>query len=466
MLSHYWALPNKWYVVFLGIAVVVGYSIHNALIPSVYQVLLSILPFQRLRAFTGIEVPQQYWIDRSEYSLDYSVTYSLVLTLVLVVLVLRNAATLSRYKVSKRLSVTIGLLLLFLLVSAVPLQSSKFFYMSLFQYGVFFSYVVLFLCSLIIHKQYLSIRITAIILGTISVVLIGLIGVQFLNGSQLGTELEQIAEHSPAGSFQSEARNKFRPGGFFFDPNAAATWLITAGSFAVYALGFTKKMSVRMTSALIATLCAGLVLTSSRFSWIVAVVLVGLTIFVGAPHKRLRKAFSGSARIVLLGTLLLLSPLIISRLSDFSLTFSQGGGYDYRMSQIGVALQYAQEIPQGVGIGMLQLEAVTGPLRNQYIGGLTQPHNMFAEIASASGFLGAVIFFLFLCSAAYTGWYWWKRDQQPEYWATLIGVAAYVLMAQAYPYFTRSPVSDIFWVLLGIVLSKDLYVQKHKKMAE
>lgn len=434
---------------------VISYKINKNAIIALWHIFLTIFPFQRGRYFLSFVVEKEFWGGNFPINIEYYFKFSDFIILCLIGLFLRLKVLHGNSNIfDTRSPKELFFLFFFLIIAGLSSFNATYTSFAFYQYLTFSLVVSLSVISGLIQRYKPHLNFVFPILLIHCFVLVALLCLQFRKGSQLGIELEQVSDESPFGSFQVEAQNKYRPGGYFFDPNAAGTLIITILPLVVYKIVGSEKNRFENLFYVFLLFFAivGLIITSSRFVWIVTL-LLGFFYLSQKKYRQLAiRLFTKYKKFaILMGvTSLLFIPLIILRLSNFSYTFSSGGGIDYRLSHYLLSLQYILNNPFGIGLGMFKYEILGNFPPELFSYDPTSPHNILVEVAVGSGILGLFSFCIFLYFSFKRQFVYWLEAKDDFFLAIFLCGVCYITASQAYPYLLRSPLAEIFWIMIGL----------------
>src|SRR5258708_16349322 len=267
---HLLDVSSRVYFLALLVFLITSSFFNKSVLVALWHTYLTIFPFQRSRDFLATLIPVNYWGGVDDGVVQYFFRFSDLLLIPIIYMLLRN--TVSRrflsVKKSKKTYFNLFLLIILAALSLFAAAQSNFFSYAFYQAVLFILNMSLFFISslLILKKQemvFLTVGVFALHIFFVSVMVI----LQFLHGSQLGVALEEKVDYQPTGSIQAEEKNVFRPRGYFFDPNAAGTWIVMILPLVVYTFRKSWISQIFFVVSIIA-----LILTKSRTSWIVEAV--------------------------------------------------------------------------------------------------------------------------------------------------------------------------------------------------
>ena len=463
--SHLWALPNRWYLLILVLFIGGSWLINNNLMLAFWHCYLTILPFQRSRQFMAAEIAVEMTDRLFVKHYDYFVRFSDLLLGVFAYLLIREKRT---YKKNELISPTAFkfekvLLLLLIVFAGVSVGLSTFFGFALFNLLLFCGILFHYVLAQSVTNNYKFWQITWIGISLHVGMMLLLMFIQFYRGSQLGIELEHKDSYNPFGATAIEENSLFRAAGYFHDPNAAATWLLSLSPLALWFVWqlTRKKELVYLLSLITGT---GVVVTGSRVAWLVLMVNV-VYMFLRfykywlSEFRYLKKYYRLLGVFLLL--LILTTSFVAKRVWSTTHTLQEGGGVDYRKNQIMVSVVILKAQPFGLGLGMLQFEVWSSSLQEKYTTDITQPHNVFAEIGSGLGVFGLLLFCLLIYLLFRRAIGDFLRLNNFFSLVILLALFNYFFMANFYPYLLRSPLAEFFWLFSGIIFSTKKLLSKN-----
>lgn len=391
----------------------------------------------------------------------YYVSFSMILLVLLVFVILRtrkgNAVVVPLFKESM-------LLAAFLLIGSISSALSAFNSISWFSLVIIIEYVLLFYCSIIMCSDKKVFRTTIVMMLTFISFNALLILLQKIGGGPVGIILEDTSSGA-YGRFLVESPGLYRPGGIYFEPNLPASLINLILPAALYfvlthikgLVGVVLKMSLL-------TLLAALIATGSRANWAIGVIAMLATAWYYRQKNTLSTIFTNPRFIVIMTiVLLLLLPTIFSRVSSIPTSLTgDTGGWQFRLRHMTVAKDIMSTNIFGVGLDVFQYHILDHYSPTYYFSHFTAPHNILAEVGSATGFIGLGIFtFFILVALSRLAKNIISKNAAPSgiNAALLIGYGTYLLSAQFYPWLFAPPLSELSWIILGCLYAKTATVK-------
>jgi O-antigen ligase len=436
------------YVIAIGIYSAVMLLLTKDILKSFWLVFISLLIFFRARYF-------QYslFIARSiqdQFSRDlvwsFFISYSDLLLLPIIVL-LRNK--IGKIKFSFFDFCFISLILL----GFISTYFSYIPFLSWFSHFQFFKYYLIFYLGRFFSKKYPD-TIKKIIEFILIFVLLNslLIILQKILGRPLGLAINNFNQY--LGRYADENLGVYRPGGMFVDPNLAASIIGMFIPFLVLLLLNEKnlKYKVSFSIQLIVNFIA-LIFTYSRAVWILMIAIILASLLKIRKQKvnlnRLRKM-----AVVALFVVLAFLPMVFIRLQSLRETFANRGSLSYRVSQVSIAFQMGSDNLFGVGPNQFKHRILLDYNHLLEYFDFAAPHNLLAEIVSGYGFLGLFIFSLLILSYFYSKKKIFFVKSNVYKVGCLISIVAFLTFSQFYPWLYAQPISNIFWLIMGISYEK------------
>jgi O-antigen ligase len=280
---------------------------------------------------------------------------------------------------------------------------------------------------------------------------------QRLSGGPLWRDIEVYLPGSAFGIRSSENVDVLRLSGTFFEPSILGTFLLMH----IVILGVwlaRARLPLRPLDKVlsIVSLLAGIALMFTGSRMIYAIFGLWLVWFVhqwkqGRIWMRL---FLRTRQFVYVCLMLLLSvvPYVTMRLQSITDVFTQYGSASYRLQMMEYATRLAWSHPFfGVGLSLSPYYLATGFWGERFVFDPTYPHNLFFQLLSEVGFVGAAWFFIFvLVALRYT-----LSSSKTEADMNLFGYGAfiYIVCACFYPIFiNHQEISSYFFIYIGLAL--------------
>ena len=397
----------------------------------------------------------------TETPFEYYISFSLMLLALLIFSILRTRRGASVVLPLFWESILITLLLL---IGSVSSSLSAFGAVSWFSLLIVVEYVLLFYVSIIMcsdKKVFMSIRMIILFISLNALLIV----LQKLRGGPIGIILEDVSSGA-FGRFPTETPGFYRPGGIYFEPNLPASLINLILPAALYfvlthikgLVGVVLRMSLLM-------LLAALIATGSRANLAIGVIAISTTAWYYWHKNTLFTLFTNPRFIIIIAiVLLLLLPTIFSRVSSVPTSFTgDTGGWQFRLRHITIAKDIISTNIFGVGLDVFQYHILDHYSPTYYFSHFTAPHNVLAEVGSATGFIGLGVFISFFIVVLYRLFKNFKGDNTAASGinaALLIGYATYLLSAQVYPWLFTPPLSELSWIVLGCLYAKTAAIKK------
>jgi O-Antigen ligase len=280
-----------------------------------------------------------------------------------------------------------------------------------------------------------------------------LICLQKIRGGPLGLPIEHLNYWSELGRFSVEQADVYRPAGTLDDPNLASSILGIIFPVACI-LGISKNTFHKtLMWSTVAFSSLGLLFAGSRAVWLVlgGISLVGYVLFRRLKTKALLPSVI-TRKYVIMGVFILLIflPFFLLRISTLPQAFSTNGSGIYRLRHIAIATNYLMAYPFGIGLHVFQYITPMLYEAKEYSYQIAEPHNIAAQIGSEFGIFGLLLFcyvFFRIIARKYQEVLQYKNHLSL---GILLGCLSYLGIACFYPWFLYSPISEIFWMFMGI----------------
>ena len=320
---------------------------------------------------------------------------------------------------------------------------------AIYEYLIFVIIVSNFFISFLLIRTSKEINLTFQILFLHAFIICLLLIAQFTKGSQLGLGIEEKNALNPSGSVQFEAGNTFRPGGYFFDPNVAATWIIMIFPiFFTYALESKNYSFLTLPVSLLTSFAV--VITKSRTAWIIFPFILSGLLYLAYRSKKFSTLTWRIFVSVFLFFLISASALFFQRIENFSITFSSTGGFYSRIDQYKVGLEYLFANPAGIGAGMIRDDMLGKIDAQKFAYDVTEPHNIFLEVADGAGIMGVLLFTTAIYVLLREYFFFWKKYHDIHILGVLLSCASFLYLGCFYPWLMRSPLPELFFLIIGI----------------
>src|SRR5258708_11633919 len=335
---HIPTLSNKYYLLLLVVFFGISWLVNKSILVALWHIFITIFPFLKGRDFLVWTVPGSYWGGPKDILMNYTFVFNQFFIVCLAYFLFRNKKS---YVQSLSLSRKIASLLFILLTLCAGYATlfATFSEYAIYEYLIFVIIVSNFFISFLLIRTSKEINLTFQILFLHAFIICLLLIAQFTKGSQLGLGIEEKNALNPSGSVQFEAGNTFRPGGYFFDPNVAATWIIMIFPiFFTYALESKNYSFLTLPVSLLTSFAV--VITKSRTAWIIFPFILSGLLYLAYRSKKFSTLTWRIFVSVFLFFLISASALFFQRIENFSITFSSTGGFYSRIDQYKVGLEY------------------------------------------------------------------------------------------------------------------------------
>jgi hypothetical protein len=387
--------------------------------------------------------------ENQELIKKFYVNFSDVILVAVIYMLARN-----RQQHSIKISTSSTLSLLGILIFAfISAYHSNYFSIAFFYSIQLMKLLCIFLISKILFESSHLKNIFFQILFSFSLYNSALIFKQKLSGGPTGL-ITELNPWSSLGRYADEINSLYRPGGFTADPNLIATIF---GMTIPLALAFVLNKNTFSKTYLWVTIfvsSVALVLTASRAVWVFTAILCFL---VYRKYRSLNVAqplwLVKHIKTIFIVALLVCIPLLGKRLLTIRSAFDEQGGAVYRLQHIALAIKMGTQNVFGVGLGTFQYELSLSHFDPKtFTYDISPPHNVFAEVLSGMGVFGLLSFVSFQAfalreTANDESQYLNQKHAHP---GVVYAMIAYVLAANFYPWLFKHPVTELYWILLGI----------------
>jgi hypothetical protein len=282
---------------------------------------------------------------------------------------------------------------------------------------------------------------------------------QFFNNGTLGKSIEVAVDQSLSGGLAHVASEDFtyaRMQGTFTHPNSLGFFMAMVAPVLLY---YSVSRSVSRFGKIISAISfflvfIALILSGSRASWICFVIAILILWKTPAIHLSLEvlSVIKRFYRFVFLLCIAVAPVIIVPRLQQFVLTFGPDGGAQFRWVLIKKTLTMVASYPLGVGMGVYP-----NVLFGEFGGSTsspTQPHNLIAQVAAASGILGAVSFcaLLFLLLRSVINTIRKNGRKKPLYCVYAVSLGIFLMLSMAYPVLTEQQIFAWMFILLAVLV--------------
>ncbi len=449
---------NKLYIGLLIIYLFALYATSKNILKTLWYGFVSTLLFQQGKYFISyifISTPQSI----QEIPVLYNVMFSDVILIVLLFVLKRSS---KKYFYSQKTEIYEYVFPILLCIGVVSSFFSYFQDISFFYLLQVLKYFVLYQISKIIFSDKQIKRVTFEIIIVFLIFNGGLMLLQWFKHGPVGWPIEHVNTWSQLGRYAVEQLDIYRPGGTMDDPNLIASFMGVVLPY-LYSLVFIKNNHKNWLVWLSLSLSfLGIILSGSRAVWLVSVVigftsfvfLTKISITIDFPFILSRKNF-----IRLLFPFIVLLPLVLLRLSTIATAFSSNGSGIYRLRHLEIAKDYLLNNPFGIGLHVFQYLTPMIYQPEDYSYKIAEPHNIIAQIGSEFGILGLLLFSFLFFRIMTEKYKKLKKTKNIEMFGIFISCITYLGISCFYPWFLYSPISEIFWIFMGL----NQYVEKNKR---
>lgn len=282
---------------------------------------------------------------------------------------------------------------------------------------------------------------------------------QRVKGSPLGLDLEVNSLAFSA----FENRDIYRTAGTFYEPSIMGTFMLMSGGLLIFRLiTSVKSVTERIIYSLAVFFCFTSVLFSaSRGLWGLYILhLIIVYTFIPRGSKQQLKNLLKKLVIPIAAVIIFSLPLVTARINTAYLLFNAQGSATYRLQLNEYALRLANRHFFGTGLNLSPYYLGTSFIDDQYIFDATRPHNLFFQILAEAGYVGLIIFLLFLYFA-------FKNCKQKEVTNSreyILAALTFLLCAQIYPIFiNHTEVISFFFISLGLTFGSGVNSSSFKE---
>lgn len=459
-LCFFYYVPNNKLLVFLTFVFLLAMrGILKNLNLAVLYVCIFLIPFQNGKGIDFLVVPPQYIQGNIPFVMTPTLSMTGLMILIMIYLHIRKIIYGENTQNKSAFSFSDASILVFFVTSIVASVQSDIPLLSLLLsiqiWGYIYAYYnirILQLKTTVRNFLFPIFSSLTIYEGVWSIL-------QFMNKGTLGSWAENTLDASITGTLAhaaSEDRSLFRMQGTFSHPNFLGFFMaMTAPVLLYYSISrYTTKFEKTVGALGFAFGSIGLALSSSRASWIcyiIGIILVFTPTIIRASIQLIPTIKRFYTLLVLI-CLLVVPFLVIPRLSQLVITFDPSGGAVFRWNLIIFAFQIVSQYPLGVGFGIfpkILLEDIGG-----FTSFPTQPHNLFAQIIVACGYIGIVSFIWFIYLQIKRGLpihIFYTKDSHSIYMYKISTIIMLVL-SMFYPILTEQQLFAWFWILLSAVV--------------
>ncbi len=439
----------RWYIPILFLSVLASWLIHRSLLTALWHIYITILPISLSRNFFSSEIPAVQWGGEYDVVFNYFLKYSQILFIGVIYFLLRDRKKFTTIPFTNQNALLFFFPILFIFFNTIAALHSHVFPYVIYQFFLFIFILAHFFISFFLLRDWKIFSLTLHVWWLQTVLLCVLLLLQFVKGSQLGIGLEQRNDASPQGSVLSEIGDNYRPGGYFFDPNVAATWLMMLGPLILfYFIQEGRNENITFMHSLL--FLAGLIVTQSRFPWILAIVFIFFCWWLIKRKKIFSFHLPRRAALFIIAFFILAAPFLLWRFSTLRRTFQPGGGKDYRLTQFFTSTQSMLASPWGIGVGTIEYEVLGILPASQFSHDVVEPHNIFIQVGVGLGIFGLIAFCFFLYVRFRQLIMEFLHNKQPLFFGLLLSCFGYVSLANVYPWLLNSPLAELFWLLFGL----------------
>jgi O-antigen ligase len=273
-----------------------------------------------------------------------------------------------------------------------------------------------------------------------------LVFLQKINNGTLGIYIESFMLKEEFGIRSNENIDILRLTGSFFEPSILGTFLLVNFSLLLNSL---KKLKNNKTKKLIlfTLLCSfiGIILTASRGIYLLFFAYIIFELFLESKGRNIKfKKINRNLIIIIITIITVLLPYFSNRVFDFSKIFSKLGSGTYRLQLAEQAYLLAKNNLLGVGLNLSPYSFAIQKFSKEIIFDPAHPHNIFFQILAETGFLGLIIFSLYI-------FYTLKEVPNLNKNLFFYPVVLFLIAAQFYPIFiNQSEITSYFFLFIGL----------------
>lgn len=435
--------------------VFVLYKLSGNFVESLWLAFLATWFFLKGRYFQ-IEVVSPYdWEGNRALVMDISILYSDMILVILLYWVLTRKK-LRNLKISNNIvHATFLFLIGFIFASAFSVFFSEYFDVSLYYYLQLIKLVVIFLLSIYVFQNKSLLEKSLEFLGVYVLTNALLVLLQFVKSSPLGILLEDnILQY---GVYASESNGLYRPGGFFSDPNMAATYFAVLLPLVLVLTITTKSIKSNYGWIAVFIIISALIATASRTAWVIAFT-TSFMCFTLVKRKNdifIPEWFARYWKVMLLMMLIIFSPVLISRIESMRFMFDVNSGLNYRIDHIKVGFNYFLTSPSGIGLGVIPYMMAKDFPPSVYNLQPNMLHNLPAQVGGETGIIGFTFFSIFLLLIIKLKINNLIKEFSPLTLGLLLSFFASLFMYVFFPWFLHPRMSVLLWIFAGYgLLSK------------
>lgn len=448
---------NRTFLLFGVVYFLALYIMFSDIKKALFLSFVATLPFAKGKTINFLLLPKELVIQNPLFDVDYSFPFylsHLFLFLLAYVYIRRKKREKNGTKIHK------SLIFLFLFIYLTAMAA----FFSLYPQVIALSALQLILLGFVFYlpKVFANKKILREIVQVLAAFVIFQaiwVTLQRLSGGPLGLDLEVYLPGEEFGVRARENIGIYRSSGTFFEPSILGTFMLM--HFFFFLSLFLKKdlESSRYRNLYIVALAAALIsmlFTASRGIYLLLFVMTAVFIFFYKKTHNVVHALSRNLRkmlIVVIPIIFIALPFVVARLASIGTLFGPTGSATSRIQLNQYAVRLAQTNPLGVGLNLSPYFFATAFPQEAFTFDPARPHNIFFQVLAETGFLGLVLFVLFIYFVLRA--YLDSKDKLKNlefFMATL----AFLLGAQIYPIFTNHPeILSFFFLYLGFLVFRE-----------
>jgi len=267
---------------------------------------------------------------------------------------------------------------------------------------------------------------------------------QKINGGPLGIYMESLLQKEELGIRSNENPDIIRLTGSFFEPSILGTFLLTQYLFFINILNKVKKQKEKiLIKIIIIGIVIGIFFTGSRGIYLIFLLSLLTSILPLLKSKKYNLP-SLKSSIIYIFPILIILPYFLNRFSDFSSLFSKLGSGTYRLQMAEQAFLLAKNNFLGVGLNLSPHSFAIQKFSKEIIFDPAHPHNIFFQILAETGFIGLIIFSLFI-------FYSIKEVSNFSKNYFFYPIIFFLLSSQIYPIFINQPeIASFLFLYIGL----------------
>lgn len=269
-----------------------------------------------------------------------------------------------------------------------------------------------------------------------------LILLQRMNSGTLGIYIESYLYKEELGIRGNELSSLLRFSGTFFEPSIFGTFLLMVYAFMENFYRKAKRTEKMISKIIMIIIAFCILLTGSRGVYLIFFSYLIFQFRNILKPKKLKKIINLSNIkhiFLILVPMTFVIPYLSVRFSDFYKLFSELGSGTYRLQMFIESYYLATRNLLGVGLNLSPYNFAIQRFSERIIFDPAHPHNIFFQILAETGFIGLLIFGLFI---------YYAIKETPNFYKNpfFFSIVYFILAAQLYPIFINQPeiISHLF----------------------